>query len=101
MHGSDARQRYWNIVVDCLVELFGIARPVAIDRAKNMRTRIERCRGSALFYHAEPIDVAADLAGEPSDLEHIGPAYDTILRQHDWSPALHAGSEVPDRATIM
>jgi hypothetical protein len=39
---------------------------------------------SELIYHAEPFDVACDVADTPLDLSQYRPSYDSILQRHNW-----------------
>src|SRR5437870_2377606 len=84
---------FWAVVKDCLEEIYGFSRTRASARSTRLRTTIEQAslrpssNGQApprslrnLFYHAEPIDVAGDLAGRGQTLsEGDWRKYDIIL----------------------
>src|SRR5580700_4898253 len=90
---AEEKRQYWDIVVDCLVELFGQSMTEARDRAKRLRSKIEGRRGARLFYHAEPLNVAADLADLSRDYETMRGRYDEILHRRHWAP-----TELADKA---
>jgi hypothetical protein len=79
---------FWAVVDDCLQEIFGISASEADARSQKLRCEVEKTRpkrGTELFYHAEPIDVAADLAGKGRKLKSADwRKYDAILARRKW-----------------
>ncbi|HEY8885022.1 MAG TPA: hypothetical protein VIO35_06900 [Chloroflexota bacterium] len=78
-----AKLRYWNIVVECLVEIFGFSPAEAREKVDSLQTRIEGRRAADLFYHAEPLDVASDLAGVQLDADLVTHHYAAILHRRE------------------
>ena len=76
---------YWNIVRKTLEDVFR-RKPTDIDALVDKFQRLLGKHGpeeQLLFYHAEPLDVAADLAGRrPSDVEIK--AYRQLADQVGW-----------------
>ena len=82
-----ARNEIWKIVQECLIELHGLTQFDALQRSHDLRTQIEAPPpglSSELFYHAEPFQVACDLAGTQLDLAQHRARYNTILSRHNW-----------------
>ena len=66
--GSKNKENYWNAVTSCMVLLFEIEKERAVELTLNLMMRIEKPdhgNPNELFYHAEPFDVAKDLAQKP------------------------------------
>jgi hypothetical protein len=87
MIDSKAKDAFWDVVEDCLVEIHGLSKPAAHQRSVDLRARIESPptgMSSEIFYHAEPFDVACDIAGRQLDLSHYRFQYDYILNRHNW-----------------
>jgi hypothetical protein len=66
---EDDKDVFWAVVQDCLRE-FHRMKPDAVRRkAKKIRKETDQLTTSQmeLFYHAEPFDVANDIAGDPLD----------------------------------
>ena len=60
-----AKDTFWEVVEECLTTIHGHAKLVAHGRSLDLRTRIESAplgMSSNIFYHAEPFDVACDIA---------------------------------------
>ena len=76
--------KYWEIVSDTLREVFQASN----DRMDDLRATVQRLpeEDRVLFYHAEPLDVAADLAGVTEILPNQLEIYDRILRDFQWAP---------------
>jgi hypothetical protein len=55
--------QYWDLVKRTLEEIFGVD-PAHAD-ALRREVKTWPAQEQLLFYHAEPLDVAADLAGRP------------------------------------
>ncbi len=82
-----AKDAFWEVVEDCLVEIHGLSKPDAHKRSMDLRTRIESPptgMSSDIFYHDEPFDVACDIVGRQLDLSQYRPQYDPILNRHNW-----------------
>ena len=46
---AEEKQKYWDVVVDCLVELFGQQVDEARDKATCLQSKIEHRRGGLAF----------------------------------------------------
>jgi hypothetical protein len=87
MIAQKAKNDFWSVVEDCLVEFHGLARRDAHQRSKDLRKRVEAPPSGIsgeMLYHAEPFDVACDIADQALDLSHHRPQYETILGRHHW-----------------
>jgi len=75
---------YWQIVRSILQEIFQWSE---IRGYQDLQIEISNLpiEEQAIFYHADPLDVAADLAGAGNtDLSIYGPRYDEILKRYKW-----------------
>jgi hypothetical protein len=82
-----AKNTFWDVVEECLIEIHGLPRPDAHQRSMDLRSRIESPpsgMSSDIFYHAEPFDVACDIVGKPLDLAEYRRQYNPILSHHNW-----------------
>jgi hypothetical protein len=82
-----AKNAFWDVVEDCLVNLHGLQPGDARQRAQDFRARIESPptgMSSDIFYHNEPFDVACDLADNELDRAQYRAQYDSILGRHNW-----------------
>jgi len=82
-----AKDSFWQVVEDCLEEIHNLPRTDAHARSTDLRKRVERHpRGISgeIIYHAEPFDVACDIAGNQLDLSQFRNQYDAILNRHNW-----------------
>lgn len=83
-----SRDDFWSVVKDCLREFHNRREDAAKELAERLRRRIENPPpglSSDIFYHAEPFDVANDLAGgKPVELEQVRAQYKNILERHNW-----------------
>ncbi|MBM4047400.1 MAG: hypothetical protein FJ279_20025 [Planctomycetes bacterium] len=87
MIDSISRDRFWMVVEDCLVTFHALSRDEARKRTQELRVRIERDptgMPSEMVYHAEPFDVACDIAEKPQELPENRQEYDAILSRHSW-----------------
>jgi hypothetical protein len=87
MISRHAKDSFWEAIQDCLVEIYGLPRSKAVAKSSAFRKRVETAspqRHADIFYHAEPIDVAKDIAGEERDLTKYRQQYDEILARHKW-----------------
>jgi hypothetical protein len=62
--------RYWDLVKDALQKIFGESSTKAADDLRHDVAQIPH-EEQIIFYHAEPIDVAADIAGKAPEAHHI------------------------------
>jgi hypothetical protein len=82
-----AKETFWEVVEECLIAIHGLPKPEAHRRSLDLRTRIEAApagMSSDIFYHAEPFDVACDIAGNPLDISQYRQQYEPILHRHNW-----------------
>lgn len=87
MIDAKARDAFWRVVGACLVQFHKLSPQEAEGKTKEMRARIESPpvgMSSEIFYHAEPFDVACDIAKEKLDLSKYWKQYDSILGEHNW-----------------
>ena len=87
MIDQKAKDAFWDVVEDCLVEIHGFHKAVAHKRSLDLRTRIESPpsgMSSDIFYHTEPFDVACDIAGSQLDFSQYRRQYDPIASRHNW-----------------
>ena len=87
--GNKAKDAFWNVVEDTLVEIFGLPRHDAHQKSRDLRTRIELPLPgidnlSEIFYHNEPFYIACDIAEKELDPVHFDPRYEAILKRHKW-----------------
>jgi hypothetical protein len=83
---ADAKDAYWKIVRDTLVEIQGFSTRAATDRVRTLRRPVESRTPPdhlSLVYHAEPFDVASDLARQNIRGELHKDAYRRIVARHD------------------
>ena len=87
MRPGDARaiEEFWQIVVRCMEELFETPSDIAKQKCLELRDNIEvpmHDTGSIhTFYHAEPIDVAMDLAKKTELAQWQKDAYKAIQKE--------------------
>jgi len=89
------KDAFWDVVRDCLIDLFGVptadASSLALDRRAGVDLAPAEVR-SSIYYHREPFDVARDLA-DSRPLGHSAPgmtlgdppvraSYELILDRH-------------------
>ena len=82
-----AKDTFWDVVEECLIAIHGLAKAEAHRRSIDLRTRIESTpagMSSDILYHAEPFDVACDIAGSQLDLAQYRQKYEPILNCHNW-----------------
>ena len=87
MIDTKAKDVFWEVVEECLIVIHGFSKPEAYRRSLDLRTRIEAApagMSSDVFYHAEPFDVACDIAGKQLDLAQYRGQYEPILQRHNW-----------------
>lgn len=74
---------YWKLVEETLQEVFNKGFD-KLRECKELQSKVnegER-KERQIFYHAEPLDVAADLAGEPLTPEQVDKYLDIAKRYH-------------------
>jgi hypothetical protein len=84
------KKAYWQVVADCLVELYGVQPLEARRRVRDLRGRLEAPAADSseppawpdLFYHQEPLYVAAELAGQEPHEAALDSRYQVILKRH-------------------
>ncbi len=79
------RNAFWAAVADCLAEFHGRKLSEAKLAVFELRARAENPPDgldSDLVYHAEPFDVACDLAGDRLDVAGRSAKYGEILERH-------------------
>jgi hypothetical protein len=77
-----AQERYWCIVHDCLTALHRWSPAAADDAIARLRERLavhEDPDFPVMIYHAEPFEVACDLADQQVDYAAHREAYEAIL----------------------
>jgi hypothetical protein len=82
-----AKDTFWKIVEECLITIHGLTKPEAYRKSLDLRTRIEAApagMSSDIFYHAEPFDVACDIAGNQLDASQYHQQCEPILHRHHW-----------------
>lgn len=87
MIDTKAKETFWQVVEECLIEIHGLSKPEAHRRSRDLYTRIEATpagMSSDIFYHAEPFDVACDMAGRQLALSQYRRQYDPIVQRHNW-----------------
>ena len=70
----DAQQDYWRVVRSCIRVFHPQKSANALKKATRLRKTVEKLpiREMELFFHAEPFDVACDLAGHQLDIaQHL------------------------------
>ncbi len=90
----EAKDAFWRVVQDCLTDILGLTPADAHERSARLRERVESPPfglSPDMVYHAEPIDIAYDLAGlEAGPAEYHNARarhqeqYETILNRHRW-----------------
>lgn len=78
---------YWSMVEKTLVDVFQVSRFEAADLTGNLRKRLNDCLPDEQlgFYHAEPLDVAADLISKQPDVPQNA-AYKSLAIKVGWKP---------------
>jgi hypothetical protein len=82
-----AKNAFWSVVEDCLVEIHKLPLVDARGRVSKLRSQIDHPPlglSGDVIYHDEPFDVACDLAGNHLGLASHRNQYDGILQRHKW-----------------
>jgi hypothetical protein len=78
MPNQASKNRYWKIVTDSLVELFGITTAAAGRKVDSLRPEV-----SESFYHTEPLNVAYELSGKAGlNLRDFIDRYEQIVQRY-------------------
>ena len=80
-------ESFWHAVKACLKEFHKFTEVEAEQRSAALRKQIESPptgMSSDIFYHAEPFDVACDIAARKVNLAEYRERYDEILIKHGW-----------------
>jgi hypothetical protein len=74
---EDAKEHFWSVVEECLVEFHHRSRAWSRTRANRFRTRVEAMphEQMELVYHSESFDVACRLARRLLDMANHLPRY--------------------------
>lgn len=89
MIDSKAAEAFWQVVKACLAQFHGFSESEAEEASMSFCKRIgspPAGLSSDIFYHAEPFDVACDVARKtlPLDYSDYRQQYDLILNKHRW-----------------
>lgn len=82
-----AADAFWHVVKACLIQFHKFSESEADQKIVALRKRIESPptgMSSDMFYHAEPFDVACDIAEEQLKFEKCRQDYDIILNKYQW-----------------
>jgi hypothetical protein len=82
--------QYWDLVKKTLKQVFSLPDPILQDALRGAEVLEQEVSKSLaqeqlLFYHAEPLDVAADLAGRPPVGEQIIRKYNNLAADIGWT----------------
>ncbi|HEX5327389.1 MAG TPA: hypothetical protein VFW75_12025 [Acetobacteraceae bacterium] len=94
---QDFCDRYWQRVKDILGQVFQV-NDTRADEARMKLGELERRTPQTVFYHADPLEVAADLAGRrdraitPEEKER----YQQLLGEVDRPPPSHLAATHPE-----
>src|SRR5262245_50146424 len=63
---DDAKDEFWSVVEDCLREFHALRQEIIRRKTRGLRAVIDQMKPGEVdaFYHAEPFDVACELAGK-------------------------------------
>ena len=78
---------FWSVVADSLKEFHGKAADESARLVRSLRSRMEQPPPGIdgdLIFHAEPFDVACDLAQSRLEIRDHREAYDSLLRRYNW-----------------
>ncbi len=77
--------QYWEMVIKSLQDIFEVTPTESSELVNTLVKRLHERppEERLLFYHAEPLDVAAELAGEPATEPQIE-NYKTLANKFHW-----------------
>ncbi|HET7461109.1 MAG TPA: hypothetical protein VFJ82_07665 [Longimicrobium sp.] len=81
---AEAHESFWAAVRECLIEFHGSAELDAVRKVAEFRSRLEQAPPGVsldMIYHAEPFDVACDIAHEQLDCGRFGDEYLALLQR--------------------
>lgn len=81
------KDEFWSVVEECLVKFHNQEKKAAHLASQLLREKIESPPvgiSGDIFYHAEPFNVACDIAGKELPLNRFRKQYEQILSQHRW-----------------
>jgi hypothetical protein len=81
----ELRESFWAAVRECLIHFHRVPPSEAAGKVSSLRQRLAEAPAGSLsdmIYHAEPFDVACDLAGEPLDRTKFAGEYEEILDRY-------------------
>lgn len=78
---SKSQDRYWNIVIESLIKLFNMSPEISKKKAFSLKSELDSLSSSKypLYYHEEPIYIAASLAGLERDISSPK-EYDDLIK---------------------
>lgn len=85
--GTRDKRRFWASVEDCLRGFHDCSRQEAKALIQAFQDNLDTAPLEVdpdLVYHAEPFDLACDLAQHPLDVGTVQSKYDEILDKHGW-----------------
>ena len=92
MNKEDLQLAFWDVVVECLVEIHGRdfekANQLVHSFRSNLRQTRKEVQGHAiiLVYHEEPFYVACNLADNEQSRSEFNAKYEKILERHGLTP---------------
>ncbi|HEX8904227.1 MAG TPA: hypothetical protein VF771_05255 [Longimicrobiaceae bacterium] len=97
----DLQESFWSAVRGCLVRFHRLSEIEAVRKVAEFRCRLEEAPPGVpldMIYHAEPFDVACDLAGNHLDRSEVETEYIDLLdstARHSSRPPIvrHAAGE--------
>lgn len=80
----DEAEAFWEVTRDCLIQFHGLSPADAAFGVDSLRARLAEIRTSRsleMIYHAEPFDVACDIAKKQLDrfVPHVAEEYYRML----------------------
>lgn len=87
MIDARAKDAFWTVVEQCLVQIHRLGLSDAQQKCRELRDQIESPptgMSGDMFYHSEPFDVACDLADKSLDLSEYRSGYEAILATYNW-----------------
>lgn len=81
MKKKDDTQKFWNVVVDCLVKFHNW-------KTEQSKTEVhkyqEQLKSNILIYHEEPFSIACEIADKKLDIATYTSRYEQILKRRKW-----------------
>jgi hypothetical protein len=98
---AEMQESFWSAVRGCLVSFHGLSDIEAVRSVAEFRSRLEEAPPGVpldMIYHAEPFDVACDLAGRQLDWAEVRSEYLDLLdrtAKHAWRVPLVGDPVLP------